>query len=93
MVTETEKHTLHKPIRRKFQRKTSVGGIDHQLQAYVADLQIIMKHTNQYRYVVCVIGLFYFGYANLQQIGSNIDCSIPIYSVNVKAVNQIVVNG
>ena len=52
-------YTLHKPIRRKFQRrKTRVGGIDVQWQADLADLQTLMKDNDQYRYLLCVIDVF-----------------------------------
>lgn len=52
-------YTLHKPIRRKFQRRqTRVGGIDIQWQADLADLQKLMKDNDQYRYLLCVIDVF-----------------------------------
>jgi len=52
-------YTLHKPIQRKFQRrKTVVGGIDHQWQADLADLQSLKKDNDQYRYLLCVIDVF-----------------------------------
>ena len=52
-------YTLHKPIRRKFQRrKTVVGGIDHQWQADLADVQSLQKENDQYRYLLCVIDVF-----------------------------------
>ena len=52
-------YTLHKPIRRKFQRrKTVVGGIDHQWQADLADVQSLKKDNDQYRYLLCVIDVF-----------------------------------
>jgi hypothetical protein len=49
-------YTLHKLIRQKFQRRqTRVGGIDIQWQADLADLQMLMKDNDQYRYLLCVI--------------------------------------
>lgn len=58
-LQQQKTYTLHKPIRRKFQRrKTVVGGIDHQWQADLADLQSLMKHNDQYRYLLCVIDVF-----------------------------------
>lgn len=52
-------YTLHKPIRRKFsRRKTVVGGIDHQWQADLADMQSLSMDNSHYRYLLCVIDVF-----------------------------------
>lgn len=58
-LKEQRTYTLHKPIRRKFvRRKTVVGGIDHQWQADLADMQSLMKYNSPYRYLLCVIDVF-----------------------------------
>jgi len=58
-LQEQKTYTLHKPIRRRFnRRKTVVGGIDYQWQADLADLQSLMKDNDQYRYLLCVIDVF-----------------------------------
>lgn len=58
-LQEQKTYTLHKPIRRKFKRRqTRVGGIDHQWQADLADLQRLMKDNDQFRYLLCVIDVF-----------------------------------
>ncbi len=52
-------YTLHKPIRKKFARnRTIVGGIDHQWQADLADLNDITKYNDGYRYLLTVINCF-----------------------------------
>ena len=52
-------YTLHKPIRRAFsRRKTIVGGIDHQWQADLADMQSLAQYNTPYRYLLCVIDVF-----------------------------------
>ena len=52
-------YSLHKPIKRKFpRRKTVVGGIDHQWQADLADMQTLSMSNSKYRYLLCVIDVF-----------------------------------
>ena len=52
-------YTLHKPIRKRFQRrKTIVAGIDQQWQADLADMQHLMKQNKRNRYLLCVIDVF-----------------------------------
>lgn len=52
-------YTLHKPIRRRFHRRTTVvAGMDQQWQADLADLQTLAKHNDQFRYLLCVIDVF-----------------------------------
>ena len=49
-------YTLHKPVRRKFlRRRTIVGGIDHQWQADLIDLQKLKKDNNGYVYLLTCI--------------------------------------
>ena len=49
-------YTLHKPVRRKFlRRRTIVGGIDHQWQADLIDLQKLKKDNNGYVFLLTCI--------------------------------------
>ena len=52
-------YTLHKPIRRRFQRrKTIVAGVDQQWQADLADLQALSHQNDQHRYLLCIVDVF-----------------------------------
>ena len=52
-------YSLHKPARRNFKRNpTVVGGIDHQWQADLADMQSISKSNNGIKYLLKVIDVF-----------------------------------
>ena len=52
-------YTLHKPVRRKFQRRrTIVGGIDHQWQADLIDLQKLKKENEGHVFLLTCIDVF-----------------------------------
>ena len=52
-------YTLHKPVRRKFQRRrTIVGGIDHQWQADLIDVQKLKKNNGGNAYLLTCIDVF-----------------------------------
>ena len=49
-------YTLHKPIRRKFnRRRVLVGRIDQQWQADLVDLQSVLKNNDGYKYLLTCI--------------------------------------
>ena len=51
--------TLHKPVRKHYARnRVIVGGIDHQWQADLVDLQSLSKHNNGYNYLLTCIDVF-----------------------------------
>lgn len=52
-------YTIHKPIKRKFRRrKVITGGINHQFQADLVDLQNIKKGNNKTNYLLTCIDVF-----------------------------------
>ena len=52
-------YTMHKPIKRKFRRrKVIVGGINHQFQADLIDLQNIKKWNKKTNYLLTCIDVF-----------------------------------
>lgn len=52
-------YTLHKPTRQKFQRRrTIVGGIDHQWQADLIDVQKLKKNNEGNAYLLTCIDVF-----------------------------------
>ncbi|XP_035692689.1 uncharacterized protein LOC118427158 [Branchiostoma floridae] len=52
-------HTLHKPIRRRFQRNRVItGGIHDQWQADLADMSSLSRHNDGYRYLLTCIDVF-----------------------------------
>ena len=52
-------YTLHKPIHRHFRRnRVIVGGIDHQWQMVLADMQSLQKYNNGYRFLLVCIDVF-----------------------------------
>ena len=54
-----EAYTLHKPIRRNFQRRrVVVGGIDEQWQADLVDLISLKKENKNFQYLLTVIDVF-----------------------------------
>ena len=54
-----DSYTLHKPVRKNFQRRrVTVGGIDHQWQADLIDIQRLKKYNEHYSYLLCVIDVF-----------------------------------
>ena len=54
-----DSYTLHKPVRKHYSRnRVIVGGIDHQWQADLVDLQSLSKHNNGYRYLLTCIDVF-----------------------------------
>lgn len=57
-LANQDAYTLHKPIRRKFtRRKTIVGGIDHQWQADLIDLQSLKKYNNGIGYILVAVDI------------------------------------
>ena len=58
-LMKQDTYTLHKPIRRRFQRnRVMVGGIDQQWQMDLADMQSMQKHNDGYRYLLVCIDVF-----------------------------------
>ena len=58
-LSHQDAYTLHRPVRYKFpRRKIIVGGIDHQWQADLIDVQSIKKENDQFRYLLTVIDIF-----------------------------------
>ena len=54
-----DSYTLHKPVRKHYARnRVIVGGIDHQWQADLVDLQSLSKHNNGYNYLLTCIDVF-----------------------------------
>ena len=52
-------YTLHKPLRKKFQRnRVIVSGIDDTWQADLADMSNIKKHNSNFKYIITVIDVF-----------------------------------
>ena len=52
-------YTLHKPVRRKFQRRrTIVGGLDHQWQADLIDVQKLKKNNKGNVFLLTCIDVF-----------------------------------
>ena len=52
-------YTLHKPVRRKFlRRRIIVGGIDHQWQADLIDLQKLKKDNEGYVFLLTCVDVF-----------------------------------
>ena len=57
-LSHQDAYTLHKPVRYKFpRRKTIVGGIDHQWQADLIDVQSLNKENDGYKYLLTVIDI------------------------------------
>ena len=58
-LSEQDAYTLHKPIRRRFQRRrVIVGGIDHQWQADLVDISRLAKHNNGVKFLLTCIDVF-----------------------------------
>ena len=58
-LMKQDTYTLHKPIRRHFRRnRVIVGGIDHQWQMDLADMQCMQKFNDGYRYLLVCIDVF-----------------------------------
>lgn len=52
-------YTLHKPVRKRFQRRrTIVGGIDHQFQADLIDVSKLKKYNEGYAFLLTCIDVF-----------------------------------
>lgn len=52
-------YTLHKPIRRKFKRRsTIVSGLNDQFQGDLIDVRNIKTHNNGYSYILSVVDVF-----------------------------------
>ena len=51
--------TLHKPVRLKFERrKTAVGGIDHQWQSDLCDIQNLQVDNDGYKYLLAIFKIY-----------------------------------
>ena len=58
-LMKQDTYTLHKPIRSHFRRnRVIVGGIDHQWQMDLADMQSMQKVNDGYRYLLVCIDVF-----------------------------------
>ena len=58
-LMKQDTYTLHKPIRSHFRRnRVIVGGIDHQWQMDLADMQPMQKFNDGYRYLLVCIDVF-----------------------------------
>ena len=58
-LSEQETHSMHKPIRRNFQRRrVIVSGIDDQWQADLADLSTLRSRNKGNRYLLGCIDVF-----------------------------------
>ena len=58
-LMKQDTYTLHKPIRCNFRRnRVIVGGIDHQWQMDLADMQSMQKFNDGYRYLLVCIDVF-----------------------------------
>ncbi|KAK6166515.1 hypothetical protein SNE40_023182 [Patella caerulea] len=52
-------YTLHKPIRKRFSRlSTVVAGVDHQWQADLSDLSSLASFNDGYKFLLCIIDVF-----------------------------------
>ena len=55
-LSEQPTYTLHKPVRRHFQRnRVVVGGIDHQWQADLVDMRSLSRVNANYNYFLTCI--------------------------------------
>ena len=58
-LTNQASYSLHKPARKNLKRNpTVVGGIDHQWQADLADMQAISRFNKGAKYILTVIDIF-----------------------------------
>lgn len=58
-LSHQDTYTLHKPVRRKFQRRRIiVGGIDQQWQADLIDVSKLKKDNDGYTFLLTVIDVF-----------------------------------
>jgi len=58
-LSQQDAYTLHKPARRRFaRRRVIVGGIDHQWQADLIDIQRLKKDNDGFTYLLTVIDVF-----------------------------------
>ena len=58
-LMQQDAYSLHKPIRRKFERnRVVVSGIDDQWQLDLADMQSLQKYNDGYRYLLICIDVF-----------------------------------
>ena len=52
-------YTLHKPVRRKFPRRKTISlGVDHIWQLDLADLTLIARHNDNYKFVLTCIDCY-----------------------------------
>lgn len=58
-LAHQDTYTLHKPVRHRFsRRRIIVGGIDHQWQADLIDVQKLKKHNDGYTFLLTCIDVF-----------------------------------
>lgn len=58
-LSHQDTYTLHKPVRRRFKRRLIItGGIDHQFQADLIDMQSLKKYNDDYSYLVTCLDVF-----------------------------------
>lgn len=58
-VSGQDTYTLHKPVRRKFnRRRTIVSGLNDQFQADLVEMQDFKKENKQFAYILTVIDVF-----------------------------------
>lgn len=79
-LSHQDTFALHKPVDRKFNRRSIITcGIDQQFQAYLVDLQIKRKYNDSFSYLVTRIDVF-----------SKYACAIPIKTKTGRAITQAV---
>lgn len=73
-------YTLHKPARKKFRRRaTLVGGLNHQFQADLIDMQKFSRDNKGMKYIITVIDVFSkFGWAYPLKSKSGKEISIAL---------------
>jgi transposase InsO family protein len=58
-LSHQDTYTLHKPLRRRFQRRATItGGINHQFQADLIDMRMLRKYNGGASYLVTCIDVF-----------------------------------
>ena len=75
-LSHQDTYTLHKPIRRRFQRRTTItGGMNQQFQADLIDMQGLRKYNNGISYILTCVDVF-----------SKFAWAIPIKTKTAKAL-------
>ena len=58
-LSHQDTYTLHKPIRRRFNRRRIItGGINQQFQADLIDMRVLRKYNDDFAYLVTCIDVF-----------------------------------